>query len=122
MTVLTWIFAIFIAFFFIMTGIVKIFGTPKQIFEEQKKRFFDNYGIDRKGIRSIGFGELFGGIAVLFWPSNDLLARTGAIALIIITLGATFFHFAYDEKPAPQAAITMLLLSIGFLVILLLGP
>lgn len=116
MTILTWILAILLAFFFVMTGIVKIFGTPKKIFKEQKKQYFDKYGIDRRGIRSIGFGELFGGIAVLFWAANETIALTGAIALVMITAGATFFHLVYDDKPAPQAAITMLLLTVGFIV------
>ena len=120
MTVTTWILAILLAFFFIMTGIVKIFGTPRKMFKEQKKQFFDNYGIDRKGIRSIGFAEVFGGIAVLFWNANLMFALTGGIALVMITAGATYFHFVYDKKPAPQAAITMLVLSIAYIVTLIL--
>ena len=120
MQILTWILAILLAFFFTMTGIVKIFGAPKSIFKEQKKKFFDKYGIDRKGIRSIGFAEVFAGIATLFWAQNQMVALTGAVALIGITAGATYFHFVFDKKPEPQAAITMLVLSIAFIVFLIL--
>ncbi|MEM7800969.1 MAG: DoxX family protein [Chloroflexota bacterium] len=115
MTALTWILAILIAFFFTMTGIVKIFGTPKKLFKEQKKEFFDNYGIDRRGIRSIGFAELFGAIAILFWTENMNIALAGAVGLVLITLGAIYFHLVFDKKPQPQAAIVMCLLTIGYI-------
>jgi len=119
MTVLTWILAILISFFFVMVGIVKIFGTPKKLFKEQKKKFFDKYGIDRSGIRSIGIAEVLGGVAILFWPINLRVALSGGIALIFITAGATYFHFVYDKKPEPQAAITMLVLTVGYLLTLI---
>ena len=119
MTVLTWILAAIISFFFVMVGIVKIFGTPKKMFKEQKKKFFDKYGIDRSGIRSIGIAEVLGGVAILFWSVNLRVALSGGIALIFITAGATYFHFVYDKKPEPQAAITMLVLTIGFILTLI---
>ncbi len=98
-----------------MVGVVKIFGRPPKLFKEQKKKFFDKYGIDRKGIRSIGFAEIMGGVAVLFWNQNVLVARTGAITLLLVTAGAIYFHFVFDKKPEPQAAITMFVLSAVFL-------
>ena len=103
-----------------MVGIVKIFRTAEKIYKEQKKKFFDNYGIDRKGIRSIGFAELISGVALLFWSRNLNVGLTAAIALLLITAGAAYFHLVYDEKPAPQAAITLFALVAGFIVTILL--
>lgn len=120
MTILTWILAIIIAFFFLMVGVVKILGTPKKLFKEQKKKFFDNYGIDRRGIRSIGIAEALAGISLLFWTVNIRIAIAGAVALIIVTLGAIYFHYVFDEKPEPQAAITMCVLSAAYLALLIL--
>jgi len=115
MTILTWIIATILGLFFPFVGIVKIFGVPKKAFKEQKKLYFDNYGIDRKGIRSIGLAEVLAGSSVWFWASSyAFVAQVGTAALILITIGATFFHLVYDEKPAPQAAIVMLVLSGAF--------
>lgn len=116
MTIATWILAVLLGFFFPVTGLSKILGQPEKMFKEQKKLYFDKYGIDRKGIRSIGFAELMGGLSVWFWVAYPTVARTGASALLLITLGAIFFHYVYDEKPAAQPAITMCVLTIAFLV------
>lgn len=116
MTIATWILAVLLGFFFPVTGLSKILGIPEKMFKQQKKMFFDKYGIDRKGIRSIGFAELFAGLSVWFWVPYPQVARTGAVALIMITAGAIFFHYVYDEEPAAQPAIMMCVLSIGFLI------
>ncbi len=117
MSVVSSILMFALGLFFPFVGLIKISGAPKDIFKTQKKMFFDKYGIDRKGIRSIGFAELFCGLSVWFMGSYPQFALTGTVGLIMITLGATFFHFAYDEKPAPQAAIAMLVLSTAYLFI-----
>lgn len=116
MTMTTWILAVLLGFFFPVTGLAKILGMPEKMYKMQKKMFFDKYGIDRKGIRSIGFAELMAGLSIWFWVSYPMVARTGAVALILITSGAIFFHYVYDKKPAAQSAIMMFILSVAFLV------
>ncbi|MFK7801201.1 MAG: DoxX family protein [Anaerolineae bacterium] len=116
MAIATWTLAVLLGFFFPVTGMAKILGQPKKLFKEQKKLYFDKYGIDRKGIRSIGFAELMAGLSVWFWVPYPMVARTGAVALVLITAGAIFFHYVYDEEPAAQPAILMCILSIAFLV------
>ena len=120
MTILTWLLTVLLGLFFPLIGIAKIFGIPKKSFKQQKKQFFDNYGIDRKGIRSIGFAELIAGIAIWFWSSTPFVAQSAAFSLILITAGATFFHFVYDKEPAPQLAIGMLILSTAFFLMITL--
>lgn len=121
MSMISSILMVALGLYFPFSGLIKILGVPEKTFKTQKKIFFDNYGIDRKGIRSIGFAELFCGISVWLMSGYPQVARTGSVGLIMITLGAIYFHLVYDEEPAPQAAIAMFVLSTAYLLISVYG-
>ncbi len=118
MTILMWILTALVGLFFLFAGTMKTFGIPEQMFKMQKETFFDNYGIDRNGIRAIGLVELFGGVTVWFWTIMNPLALVGLAVLLCTTAGAMYYHWRYDslfKMGAP--AIVMFVLS-GILLLL----
>lgn len=116
MTILMWVSTVLLGLFFLFAGTVKVFGVPEKMFNMQKERYFDQYGIDRNGIRAIGLAEYFGGITVWFWSVHPI-ALAGLAVLVIVTGGAIFYHLRYDTPQEAGPAIVMLTLS-GTLLLL----
>ena len=96
--------------FFTFVGGVKTTGMPSQLFEYQKEKYFDNYGIPRYGIFGIGSGELFGAFTIIAFR-NKPFSLYGALALFCISCGAISFHLYFDTVGEAIPAITTATLS-----------
>ncbi len=99
MNIVRIILTVLIALPFIFFSILKIAGVPKAIFKEQKEQYFDNYGINRNGIRLIGVGEMIGAVLILvgLTAGNLQVGQIGHALLMVITAGAMYFHNRYDS-------------------------
>ena len=98
MTILTWILVPLISFAFLFFSMVKIFGVPASVYNMQKESYFDVYGVNRTQIRLIGLAELFGGVTIWLWATPfQWVAQIGLATLIMVTIGAMYFHSRYDS-------------------------
>lgn len=98
MTIAIWIIVALISFAFTFFSIVKIFGVPTKLYEEQRAVYQDRYGLNRTQVRLIGLLELFGGLTILLWATPLLwVAQIGMASLIFVTIGAMTFHYRYDS-------------------------
>lgn len=117
MTLLLWFLVALLSLFFLFTGSIKAFGQPSKLFDYQFETYFKKFGIGRGQVRLIGFAELFGAIAI--WFQQSIVGQVGLATLIIVTLGAIFFHFSYGSVKDAIPAIVMLILSSVTLTIVL---
>lgn len=88
--------------FFIFAGSIKVFGWQKMIFETQKA-FMVKYGLNRQILGLIGAVELFA--AVIIWFQTSILGFTGALIILVTSIGALYFHAKYDPWSAAVPAM-----------------
>lgn len=114
-----------VVFAFVLFGIVKVAGVPAGLYKDAKAGIVDRYGFDRNGMRLIGISELIGALLVLAGVSWNYIqfAQVGNIILMVVTVGAMYFHNKYDSVtkdglPAIiQFAINATLLVLSFVVV-----
>ncbi len=98
MTIAIWTIVALVSLAFTFFSIVKIFGVPTKLHEEQRAIHQGRYGLTRTQVRLIGLLELFGGLAILLWSTPFLwVAQLGMASLIFVTIGAMTFHYRYDS-------------------------
>lgn len=101
---ITTVFVGLLSLFFLFASSVKILGWQKFIFETQLQMFI-KYGLNRTIMALVGFGELFGAIAI--WWQGSLLGEIGALVLLGTSLGAIACHLIWDTwKDGIPAMIT----------------
>ena len=83
--------------FFIFAGSVKVFGWQKQILAIQMG-FMQKYGLNRQILFLIGLLELFAAVSI--WFQASIWGVLGALAILVTSLGALFFHFRFDHSAA----------------------
>jgi hypothetical protein len=94
--------------FFIFAGSVKVFGWQKQILAIQMG-FMQKYGLNRQILFLIGLVELVA--AVLIWFQSSIWGVAGALAILVTSVGALFFHFRFDRWQDGVPAMVTLALS-----------
>lgn len=98
MNIAIWILVALISLAFVFFSMVKLFGVPTKLFEEQKEIYMGRYGLSRTQVRLIGLLEIFGGLTILLWATPYLwLAQIGMATLVFVTVGAISFHARYDS-------------------------
>lgn len=98
MNIAIWILVALISLAFVFFSIVKLFGVPTGLYNEQKEVYMGRYGLSRTQVRLIGLLEIFGGLAILLWATPWLwVAQIGMATLIFVTVGAMSFHVRYDS-------------------------
>lgn len=102
--------------FFTFVGGVKSTGIPSGLYDFQKKKYFDNYGIPRMGILGIGCCELFGAFTIMAFR-NSQLSALGTLALLCTSCGAIAFHLYFDTAGDAIPAFTTCTLSAFLLYI-----
>lgn len=96
-----------LSFFFLFAGSIKVLGWQKFIFETQMA-FMQKYGLNRQILCLIGLVELTA--AMLIWLQSSIWGPIGALALLLTSVGALYFHFRYDSwKDAVPAMVTFIL-------------
>lgn len=101
-----------LSFFFLFAGSIKVLGWQKNIFEIQMG-FMQKYGLNRQILFLIGLVELVA--AVLIWFQSSIWGVAGALAILVTSVGALFFHFRFDRWQDGVPAMVTCLLS-GILV------
>jgi len=94
--------------FFIFAGSVKVFGWQKQILAIQMG-FMQKYGLNRQILFLIGLLELFAAVSI--WFQASIWGVLGALAILVTSLGALFFHFRFDRWQDGVPAMVTLTLS-----------
>ena len=99
MNIVRIILTVIVAFAFGLFSIVKIAGVPKGLYKDAKEGIVDSYGFSHNGMRLIGLAELIGALLVLAGISWDYIqfAQVGYIILMVVTVGAMYFHNRYDS-------------------------
>lgn len=99
MNIVRIILTVIVAFAFGLFSIVKIAGVPKGLYKDAKEGIVDSYGFSLNGMRLIGLAELIGALLVLAGISWDYIqfAQVGYIILMVVTVGAMYFHNRYDS-------------------------
>lgn len=93
MTIFIWILATLVGSAFTFFSIVKLFGAPEALYQEQKA-MWDHFGLTRTHVVLIGLAELFGGLSVWLWATQfQPVAQAGLAGLIVVTAGAMFYHY-----------------------------
>ena len=69
MNIAIWILVALISLAFVFFSMVKLFGVPTKLFEEQKEIYMGRYGLSRTQVRLIGILEIFGGLTILLWAT-----------------------------------------------------
>ena len=94
--------------FFIFAGSVKVFGWQKQILAIQMG-FMQKYGLNRQVLFLIGLVELFAAVSI--WFQGNIWGVVGALAILVTSIGALFFHFRFDRWQDGVPAMVTLTLS-----------
>jgi hypothetical protein len=90
--------------FFVFASSIKVSGWQKTIFDTQLA-MFKSYGMNRKIMFVVGLVEMFG--AVVIWSKLSVLVPIGALALVVISIGAIACHLLFDSwKDGIPAMIT----------------
>lgn len=96
--------------FFIFAGSVKVFAWQKLIFDTQMA-FMKKYGLNRQILFLIGLVELFAAVSI--WFQTSLWGVVGALAILVTSIGALFFHFRFDGwKDGVPAMVTFILSAV----------
>lgn len=103
-----------LSFFFLFAGSIKVLGWQKTIFEIQMG-FMQKYGLNRQILFLIGLVELVA--AVLIWFQSSIWGVAGALAILVTSVGALFFHFRFDRwQDGVPAMVTFALSAVVVLL------
>ena len=102
--------AVLVSLMFVFIGSVKLFGVPQSMFESQLENYFNAYGLTRGHMFAVGLAELFGAVAI-WWHRTRWIGLAGPAVLVVVTLGATYYHLQFDTVREARPAIMMLTLS-----------
>lgn len=97
-----------LALLFIFSGMVKLLGVEAEI-----ELFVDHFGIPLWLMYVVGVGEVLGALGLLFGNKiNPMLPKVATGGLILIMLGALYFHLTNDPLQMAIPAFVVLILLV----------
>lgn len=104
--------------FFTFAASIKLFGWQEMIFQTQLK-FFVKYGLNRAAMLAVGVIELLASLALAtaLLTGQSIWQSVGAMAILLTSLGAIYFHLRFDGFKDAIPAIVTMSLSMALLVL-----